>query len=102
MLFLIFFLFIFLSRKSAIFLLRFVFSDFEGILGALWQHCFPVYCQFAPEGSSILNSYGDGLHSGCSAVVQLALIGRGYICAFRLSFVFYSSSSIFCVRYLTS
>ena len=32
------------------------FSDFEGILGALWQHCFPVYCPFSPEGSSILNS----------------------------------------------
>ena len=96
------FLFGFLSTKSAIFLLRFVFSDLEGILGALQQHCCPVHCPFAPEGSSILNAYGDGLHSGCSAGVQLSLIGRGYICAFRLSFVFYSSSSIFCVRYLTS
>ena len=102
MLFLMFFLFGFLNTKSVIFLLRFIFSDVEGILGALWQHCCPVYSPFAPEGSSILNSYGDGLHSGCSAGVQLSLIGRGSICAFRLSFVFYSSSSLFCVRHLTS
>ena len=101
MLFLIFFLSIFLSPKSTIFLLRFFFwfwGDSGCFVAKLLSSLFP----FAPEGSSILNSYGDGLHSGCSAGVQLSVIGRGSICAFRLSFVFYSSSIIFCVLYLTS
>ena len=85
MLFLIFFLFGFLSTKSVIFLLQFL-SDFKGILGALWQHCFPVYCPFATEGSSMLNSYGDGLNSGCSAGVRLSLICRGSIMCISFQF----------------
>ena len=40
--------------------------------------------------------------SGCSESVQLSVIGRGSMCAFSFSFVFYSSSPTFCLRYLTS
>ena len=99
--FVIFFLFGFPSIKAAIFLWRFVFLILRGILGALWQHCFPVYCPFPAEGSSILNSYGDGFRKGCSAGVQRSLIVWGSKCAFSFNFVFNSIFSNFIMCKIT-
>ena len=78
MLFLIFFLFGFLSTKSVIFLLQFFFwfwGDSGCFVATLLSSLLPI-CNWRFFDTQL---DGDGLNSGCSAGVQLSLICRGSI-----------------------
>ena len=95
MLFLIFFVFgfrvWFSEHKASNFPMAISFSDFEGILSALWQHCFPVYCPVAPEG--FFDTRPTRMVVVCTMAVRQVcsdLLLSGLNMLFSFSFLFYS------------